>query len=98
MTENIFMRYFHETNNLSQEAVANALNISKEQYAELEAGKSILKFETAKHLDVSYIRETCYFYIPGFQNQLMAAQDELIAFLKKQQACKYELYAKKQLT
>lgn len=84
MTENIFMRYFREKNNLSQEAVANALHMSKEQYAELEAGKSILKFETAKHLDAFFKSETCYFYILGLQNQLMATQDELIALLKKQ--------------
>lgn len=84
MTENIFMRYFREKNNLSQEAVANALLMSKEQYAELEAGKSILKFETAKHLDAFFKSETCYFYILGLQNQLMATQDELIALLKKQ--------------
>lgn len=92
MTENIFMRYFREKNNLSQEAVANALHISKEQYAELEAGKSILKFETAKHLDAFYKSETCYFYILGLQNQLMATQDELIALLKKQVAGNGELY------
>ncbi|SFW80604.1 helix-turn-helix domain-containing protein [Chitinophaga sancti] len=84
MTENIFMRYFREKNNLSQEAVANVLHMSKEQYAELEAGKSILKFETAKHLDAFFKSETCYFYILGLQHQLMATQEELIDLLKKQ--------------
>lgn len=84
MAENFFMRLFRENNDYSKATVAQVLQMTEEQYADLESGNTFLKFEIAQKLDSLYKNDIPYCYIFGLQNELLETQRELFDLLKKQ--------------
>lgn len=88
MAENFPMRLFRENNNYSKATVAKVLQMTEEQYADLESGNTFLKFEIAQKLDSLYKNDTPYCYIFGLQNELLETQKKLFDLLKNQEADK----------
>lgn len=84
MAENFFMRLFRENNDYSKATVAKVLQMTEEQYEDLESGNTFLKFEIAQKLDSLYKNDTPYCYIFGLQNELLETQKELFDLLKNQ--------------
>ncbi|OQP45413.1 helix-turn-helix domain-containing protein [Niastella populi] len=88
MAENFCMRLFRENNNYSKETVAKVLQMTEEQYEDLESGNTFLKFEIAQKLDSLYKNDTPYCYIFGLQNELLETQKKVFDLLKNQEADK----------
>jgi hypothetical protein len=88
MAENFCMRLFRENNNYSKETVAKVLQMTEEQYTDLESGNTFLKFEIAQKLDSLYKNDTPYCYIFGLQNELLETQKKVFDLLKNQESDK----------